>query len=79
MKKEMEKIEDKTEKIYKSEFKDKTHNLIEKIYDVINGNDLFITISALMIAVEEAISQIDDKDTRNKAVDEAIKQLDEER
>jgi hypothetical protein len=33
----------------------------------------------LMISVEEAISQIDDKDIRNKIVDEAIKQLNEER
>jgi len=30
-----------------------------------------------MIAVEEAISQIDDKDIRNRIVDEAIRQLDE--
>jgi transketolase C-terminal domain/subunit len=73
------KTEDKTEKVYNSEFKEKTHSLIEKIYTVIDGNDIFLIISALMIAVEEAISQIDDKDIRNRVVDEAIKQLDEER
>jgi len=73
------KTEDKTEKVYNSEFKEKTHSLIEKIYEVINGNDIFLTISALMIAVEEAISQIDDKDIRSRVVDEAKKQLDEER
>ena len=67
------------EKIYNSEFKEKSHRLIEKIYEIINGSDIFITISALMIAVEEAISQIDNKDIRNKIIDEAIKQLDEER
>jgi len=67
------------EKIYKSEFKDKAHSLIEKIYNIINGNDIFITISALMVAVEEAISQIEDKDIRNRVVDMAIKQLEEER
>jgi len=69
----------KTEKVYDSEFKEKSHRLIEKIYEVIDGNDIFLIISALMIAVEEAISQIDDKDIRSRIVDEAKKQLDEER
>ena len=73
------KMEDKTEKVYNSEFKDKAHRLIKKIYKLIDRKDTFITISALMFVVEEAISQIDDKDIRNKVVDEAIKQLDEER
>jgi hypothetical protein len=78
---EMRKMENEkeTEKVYNSEFKEKAHRLIGNIYKVINGIDIFLVISTLMISVEEAISQIDDKDIRNKIVDEAIKQLNEER
>jgi len=68
-------MENKTEKVYNSEFMEKTHSLREEIYKVIDGKNNFILISALMPIVEEAIIQIDDKDVRNRIVELAIKEL----
>jgi len=60
------------------EYKKMTYELVEKIFDLINGNNIFITISALMVVVEELISQINDKDDRNWMAVEAIKRLNQE-
>jgi len=70
--KEMENKEDE-------EYKNMTYELVEKIFDLIQGNNIFITISALMVVVEELIGQIDDDDDRNWMAVEAIKRLNQER
>jgi CRISPR/Cas system CSM-associated protein Csm2 small subunit len=61
------------------EYKKMTYELAEKIFDLINGNNIFIAISALMVVVEELIGQIDDDDDRNWMAVEAIKHLNQER
>ena len=72
----MKKME--TENKEDEEYKKMTYELVEKIFDLINGNNIFITISALMVVVEELISQINDKDDRNWMAVEAIKRLNQE-
>ena len=66
-----EKMENKED----NEYNKMTYELAEKIFDLINGNNIFITISALMVVVEELISQIKDEDDRNWMAVEAIKRL----
>jgi len=68
-------MENKTEKVYNPEFMEKTHSLREEIYTVIYGKDIFILIAALVPLLRGAISQIDDKDIRNRVVDKTIKEL----
>jgi len=70
-----EKMENKED----NEYNKMTYELAEKIFDLINGNNIFITISALMVVVEELISQINDKDDRNWMAVEAIKHLNQVR
>jgi hypothetical protein len=70
-----EKMENKEDE----EYKNMTYELVEKIFDLIHGNNIFITISALMVVVEELIGQIDDNDDRNWMTVEAIKRLNQVR
>jgi len=70
-----EKMENKED----NEYNKMTYELAEKIFDLINGNNIFITISALMVVVEELIGQIKDEDDRNWMAVEAIKRLNQER
>jgi len=70
-----EKMENKED----NEYNKMTYELAEKIFDLINGNNIFITISALMVVVEELIGQIEDNDDRNWMAVEAIKHLNQVR
>jgi len=70
-----EKMENKKE----TEFMSKTNSLMDEIYKITYGKDIFILIAALIPFVKEAINLIDDKDIRNIIVDKTIKQLKEER
>jgi len=60
-----------------TEFMAKTNSLMDEIYKVIYGKDIFILIAALVPLLRGTISQIDDKDIRNTIVDKSIKELKE--
>jgi hypothetical protein len=60
-----------------TEFMAKTNDLMDEIYKVIYGKDIFILIATLVPLLRGTISQIEHKDVRNTIIDKAIKELKE--